>query len=179
MDFDPITKKLWNTENGPANNDQINLIEPGSNSGWSVTQGESIYRDNPQGFVDFNGRGKYSPPKFTWYHTIAPTALTFLHSDKLGKQYENDMFVGDVNHGRIYHFKLDENRTRLDLKGPLVDKVADTDSENEKIIFATGFGPITDLEVGPDGYLYVVALGRISIDQGAIYRIVSIADTTH
>ena len=178
IDFDPVTGKLWDTENGPANDDEINLVEPGFNSGWSVTQGMSMYRDNLDGVVDFNGKGKYSPPKFTWYHTVAPTALAFLHSNKLGKQYENDMFVGDVNHGRIYRFKLNENRTGLDLKGPLADKVADTDWENEKIIFGAGFGAITDLEVGPDGYLYAIALGRVSSDQGAIYRIVP-AKTIH
>jgi aldose sugar dehydrogenase len=172
MSFDPVTGKLWDTENGPIYDDEINLAEPGFNSGWAITQGISIYNNRPDGFVDFNGKGNYSPPKFTWHHTVAPTALAFLHSDKLGKQYANDMFVGDFNHGRIYHFKLTANRTELDLKGPLADKVAVIDSENEQIIFATGFGGITDLEIGPDGYLYVVTIGRVSLDQGAIYRIV-------
>jgi glucose/arabinose dehydrogenase len=76
---------------------------------------------------------------------------------------------------------LNESRTELILGGLLADKVADTDSELESsaadigngndngggIIFGKGFGGITDLEVGPDGYLYVVSIG-----QGAIYRIV-------
>ena len=86
------------------------------------------------------------------------------------------MFVGDVHNGWIYHFKLNEARTDLVLGGGLLaDKVADTDSELEAadngsdggIIFGKGFGGITDIEVGPDGYLYVVSIG-----QGAIYRIV-------
>jgi aldose sugar dehydrogenase len=51
----------------------------------------------------------------------------------------------------------------------LADKVADVDSENENIIFADGVGSITDIEVGPDGYLYVV-----SIADGAIYRIMPV-----
>ena len=60
--------------------------------------------------------------------------------------------------------------------GLLADKVANSDSELEEaagssgddgIIFGKGFGGITDLEVGADGYLYVVSIG-----QGAIYRIV-------
>jgi len=25
LDFDPVTKKLWDTENGPSSNDEINL----------------------------------------------------------------------------------------------------------------------------------------------------------
>jgi glucose/arabinose dehydrogenase len=35
FDFDPITGKLWNTENGDDFGDEINLVEPGFNSGWN------------------------------------------------------------------------------------------------------------------------------------------------
>jgi hypothetical protein len=34
------------------------------------------------------------------------------------------MFVGDINNGRIYHFKLNEDRTDLKLEGELADRVA-------------------------------------------------------
>src|SRR5919197_1925011 len=37
--FDPITKKLWDTEVGPAAQDEINLVQPGFNSGWRQIQG--------------------------------------------------------------------------------------------------------------------------------------------
>ena len=100
--------------------------------------------------------------------TEGPTALKFLNSDKLGIQYVNDMFVGDVHNGWIYHFDLNEYRTDLILEGPLADKIANTPEEMQETIFGEGFGGITDLEVGPDGYLYVVSIG-----QGAIYRIVA------
>ena len=39
MDFDPVTKKLWDTENGPSFGDEINLVYPGFNSGWKKIQG--------------------------------------------------------------------------------------------------------------------------------------------
>jgi len=39
MDFDPLTGNLWDTENGPGNADEINLVKPGFNSGWSKVQG--------------------------------------------------------------------------------------------------------------------------------------------
>lgn len=39
IDFDPLTRNLWDTENGPAYGDEINLVEPGFNSGWAKTQG--------------------------------------------------------------------------------------------------------------------------------------------
>jgi Glucose / Sorbosone dehydrogenase len=133
----------------------------------SSTAGFDLQED----IVDFEGKGKYRDPQFAWVNTVGPTALTFLNSDKLGIQYVNDMFVGDVHNGWIYHFDLHEDRTALILDGLLADKVAHTDSELEEhasVIFGEGFGGITDLEVGPDGYLYVVSIG-----QGAIYRIVA------
>jgi len=39
MDFDPLTGNLWDTENGPDTGDEINLVFPGFNSGWSQVQG--------------------------------------------------------------------------------------------------------------------------------------------
>ncbi len=39
MDFDPISGKLWDTENGAGFGDEINLVEPGFNSGWLKVQG--------------------------------------------------------------------------------------------------------------------------------------------
>ena len=39
IDFDPLTGKLWDTENGDDFGDEINLVEPGFNSVWSKVQG--------------------------------------------------------------------------------------------------------------------------------------------
>ena len=41
LDFDPITGSLWETENGPQDGDEINLVEPGFNSGWNEIYGFS------------------------------------------------------------------------------------------------------------------------------------------
>ena len=177
IDFDPLTGKLWDTENGDDFGDEINLVEPGFNSGWSKVQGTWILDDeegmteaappNPEnGLVDFGGKGKYSSPEFTWRESLGPSAIKFFNSDRLGKQYENDIFVGDIDNGNLYHFDLNKDRTELVLEGPLADKLADSDDENEGIIFGQGFGAITDIEVGPEGYLYIVGF------QGTIYRIV-------
>jgi aldose sugar dehydrogenase len=174
--FDPITGNLWETENGPNHGDEINLVEPGFNGGWKRLIGTaSDYKgfDPNNDLVDFGGKGKYSDPEFEWIDTVAPTAITFLNSDKLGIQYENDIFVGSVKGGRIFNFDLNDDRTELVLNDPLDDKVADTNDELEDITFANDLGTITDIEVGPaDGYLYVVSFGN-----GAIYRIIPGGDS--
>ena len=182
ISFDPITGNLWDTENGPGENDEINLVEPGFNSGWIQVQGMSSILNNNEfnpenengedsasdGLVDFDGKGKYSDPEFVWSVTLGPTALIFLHSDKLGQQYQNDIFVGSIVTGNIYHFDLNQDRTQLVLTGELEDKIAETRETGEQdIIFGEGFAGISDLEVGPDGNLYVVSLG-----QGKIFRVV-------
>jgi aldose sugar dehydrogenase len=175
MDFDPVTGKLWDTENGAACCDEINLVDPGFNSGWRKVQGfwevkGNTYGNmvqNPTDLVDFGGKGKYRSPEFVWLNTTGPTAIKFLNSDKLGKQYQNDMFVADYHGGNIYHFKLNQNRTGLVLNGTLADKIANNAQELGDIIFVAGMGAITDLQVSPyDGYLYAV-----SFSGGKIYRI--------
>jgi glucose/arabinose dehydrogenase len=170
LDIDPLTGSLWDTENGPDYGDEINLVAPGFNSG-----SDKIYGFAPRGYsvdnlVNFGGKGKYSDPEFEWGNSLGPTAIKFLRSDKLGTNYQNDMFVADVIYGRIYHFDLNDARTELILKGPLADKRSDTDREGElqDIIFVTIPGGVTDLKISPyDGYLYLVAYG-----QGKIFRIV-------
>ena len=168
MDFDPVSGKLWDTENGASYGDEINFIEPGFNSGWLQIQGTAPVDFEFEDLINFQGKGNYSDPEFVWTDTVGPTAIKFLGSDTLGNQYRNDIFVSDITQGNIYHFDLTGNRTNLILNGLLADKVSNNSTENQDIIFGEGFGGISDLEVGPyDGYLYVVSLGH-----GSIYRIV-------
>jgi glucose/arabinose dehydrogenase len=175
MDFDPVTGILWDSENGPTYGDEINIVNPGFNSGGVKIMG--LAKDDLTGdradpakdLVDFNGKGKYRDPEFVWTTPIGVTALKFLNSDKLGQQYQNTIFIGDVDTGFLYNFKPNEQRTGLLLDDPLSDKVADNPNEMLKggIVFGKGFGVITDIQVGPDndGYLYILNL------QGSIYRI--------
>lgn len=186
MDFDPLTGFLWDTENGPEFGDEINLVKPGFNSGWMALQGiwkpikpyghpsrdfvsgENMIGKETISLVDFDGKGVYAAPKFIWYIPTIPTTIKFLNSEKLGKQYENDLFVGDM-YGNIYHFDLSKNRTELALSSLLQDKIANSFSEAETLKFGEGFGDplrgVTDIEVGPDGHLYIVSY------EGTIYRI--------
>jgi aldose sugar dehydrogenase len=171
--FDPLSGNLWETENG-GRYDEINLAEPGFNSGWEKVVGKASTQDgfDQDDLVDFDGIGQYSDPEFSWAvkdnFRPAPTSLVFFNSDKLGNQYENDLFVGDVR-GTIYDFKLNEDRMSLLLNGALADMVADDSSEVEDLIFAEFPGIITDMKVGPDGYLYVLVFRQ---ENGELYRIV-------
>jgi len=166
LDFDPLTGKLWDTENGENSGDEINLVNPGFNSGWKKIQGKAPDDFDYSQLVNYNGKGNYSDPEFTWTETVGPTKILFLDSDRLGEKYRNDIFVSDIKYGRIYHFDLNEKRDGLVLSGDLADKVADSDDEGMKLVFGSGFGGISDMDLGPDGNLYVLSFGN-----GAIYKI--------
>ena len=103
--------------------------------------------------------------KFSWQGGTVPTAIMFFHSNRLGTEFENDLFVGTAT-GNLYHFDLTKDRTQLDLKGDLDDKVADIFEESESALVASNLGIITDLELGHDGYLY----GTTYQENGSIFK---------
>src|SRR4029079_15193554 len=66
MDFDPLTGNLWDTENGPASYDEINLVRPGFNSGWQKIMGPiSISGHSEDQLVKFPN-SKYADSVFSW-----------------------------------------------------------------------------------------------------------------
>jgi aldose sugar dehydrogenase len=157
MDFDPLTGNLWITENGPDRADEINLVKAGFNGGYDKIMGMAD-AENVNDLVDFDGKGKYSDPKFVWEQPTGVTAIKFVNSTKYPEEYRNDVLVGDFNYGNIYHFKLEEDRENLALGGNLSDSIADHPDEMKETIFAQGPGGIVDIQIGPDGYIYVLSL---------------------
>ena len=154
--FDPLTGYLWDTENGPDFGDEINLVEPGFNSGWRKVMGFSNKFEKFD-LIDFDGKGKYSEPEFEWKITAAPTSIVFLPNSKLGEKYQGDMFVGTVDYGgTVYNFDMSPDRKELSLTNALSDKIADSLEELKNNEFAVKAGIVTDIEVGPDGYLYIL-----------------------
>jgi glucose/arabinose dehydrogenase len=177
MDFDPLTGNLWDTENGPASYDEINLVRPGFNSGWQTVMGPiSISGDTEDDLVNFPG-SHYADPLFSWTEPVAPTDIEFFNSSNLGERYTNNIFVGDIVRGNLYFFEVNENRDGISLdttqqQAGLSDLVVDSEGELSAITFGSGFGGITDIETGPDGNLYV-----LSFDNGIIYEISSSTTT--
>lgn len=164
--FDPVVKNIWDTENGPASNDEINIVDPGFNSGWQTIMGPISASGNTEDeLVNFKG-SHYADPILTWLDPPALTDIEFLNSSSLGETYSNNVFVGDNNNGNLYYFELNPERNGFILDS-IPDLVVDNEEEQSSTVFGTGFGSITDLVTGPgDGFLYI-----LSYDNGIIYRI--------
>ncbi|HSB83124.1 MAG TPA: PQQ-dependent sugar dehydrogenase [Nitrosarchaeum sp.] len=162
---DPVTGNLWDTENGDDSSDEINFVPENFNSGWieimGITNNQTLIDSLPK-----YGNFVYSNPEFVWEKPVCPTGITFSTSEKFAQT--DSIFVGDCNNGNLYRFNLNKDRTGFVFSSfDLQDNTLNVGDLNKEILFGTGFGAITDVEEGPDGFLYIV-----SISNGKIYRII-------
>jgi glucose/arabinose dehydrogenase len=103
---------------------------------------------------------------------VGVTDIEFLNSSELGDRYKNNIFVGDINNGNLYFFEVNQDRSGLTFHDPrLLDLVADpvkegVSGELSSLILGESFGRITDIESGPDGFLYI-----LTYEDGKIYRV--------
>ena len=81
--------------------------------------------------------------------------------------------------GNLYRFTLNDardgiivNNTNVGGEAALADKKVDTPVESIPITFGQGFGGITDIQVGPDGYMYVLSY------TGDLYKILPTSQST-
>lgn len=175
LSFDPVTGILWDTENGEDEFDEVNIVKPGFNSGWSKIMGPKSKNSNfSEDDLVMLKNSYYSDPQFSWFDPIGVTDIEFYDSTRLGDRFSNSVFIGDINVGQLYFFEINDNRTGIETgffaknHTDLADSIADQNDDLSPAIFANGFsGRITDIETGPDGYLYI-----LTYSDGRIYRIV-------
>jgi glucose/arabinose dehydrogenase len=139
--FDPRNGRLWEAENGPRCNDELNRIVRGGNHGWGPNQ------DCPA--TNNSGPTPRILPKHIFADPVGLTGLAFCNACGLGTRYNGDLLVGAVNDGRIRRFDLNAPRTGFDA-GPLL--VSDRPR------------PVLSLEVGPNGRIFFS-------DFGGVYRL--------
>jgi glucose/arabinose dehydrogenase len=169
-----VTGKLWDAENGEDVFDEINLVEPGFNSGWKqvmgpITANTGVSESN---LVNIPG-AQYTDPVFSWAESRGITDIEFFNSTAFGPSYQNGIFVGDITTGTLFYFKPNADRTGMNLESdPLLsDLIADSDDGISAVTFGTGFTGISDIETGLDGNLYVLTYDREAEGQGSLYRI--------
>lgn len=145
--FDPETGTLWETENGPECNDELNLIRAGRNYGWGPNEtcsGQAPQNTNQDG-------PDPELPKLFYPTPIGITGMAFCEGCGLGAASEGAFFHGAVNNGQI---------TRITLSA------ARDDITDHTLAYTDPAGSVISLEVGPDGALYFS-------DFSAIYKLVS------
>lgn len=160
---DTETDRVWITDNGPGDDDEIDLIFAGFNGGWS--RGSGPLGAAPAGLTVLPG-SQYSEPKFSLRNTIGITVIGFLDAPTFPCDLRDGVVVGGSVIQNLLLLRLNETRDDLKLAGDLEDRVADTTTERAQLVWGANWRAPTDIERGPDGNLYVVVLNG-----GAVYRI--------
>jgi glucose/arabinose dehydrogenase len=143
--FDPQKGRLWETENGPECNDELNLIRAGANYGWgpsetcSGTAPRNTNQDGPSPVM----------PKLWYTPTVAPTGIAFCQACGLGSTNSGKLFFGAYNTGQIRAVTLNAKRGGV---------------TGQKVAYTHPSG-VLSMEVGPNGVLYFS-------DFGGIYKLV-------
>ncbi len=107
--FDPITKNLWETENGPSCNDEINLIKKGANFGWGPH--ENCNDPNPPSNTNQDGPSPVLPLDY-FTPTIAPVGAAFCVGCGLISA-EGSLLFGAYNTSQIFQIVLTPDRTGI------------------------------------------------------------------
>lgn len=84
--FDPRTGDLWETENGPDRDDEVNRVEPGGNLGWPVELGRGT---DP----------RFIQPELVYPQIIVPTGCAFSASG--GAMYFGDFASGSLHRATV------------------------------------------------------------------------------
>jgi len=143
--FDPLSGRLFATENGDSCDDELNLILPGFNYG---------YRQDYEcaGTRYIAGLGRYLPPLLSYTPTIAPVGIAFYDHPAV-PQWRHDLFFCSWNDGVLHHVRLTAGRNRVEFDRP---------------IDLGGLHCRLDVAVSPSGAVYFGAVGG---GTGAIYRL--------
>ena len=120
----PGTSELFETENGPNCDDELNRIYEGRNYGW----GENYTCGNQVGLNP-------EPPLVRYSEVIVPTDLTW-YSGRL--KALRGLLMGDFSAGRIHRFVMNDDHTAV----------------TDDIIVYNGGEGIVDVATGPGGWVY-------------------------
>jgi glucose/arabinose dehydrogenase len=128
--LDPETKDLWETENGPGGNDEVNRILAGRNYGWPNVQCSG-------------GAPRFEDAAFCFRGTIIPTQADFV---PINPPNGRDWIDGDLA-GDLYLGAFSGSIRRLVLSD-------DRQSVSRQEVFHQEDEGVVGVFYGPDGNLY-------------------------
>lgn len=127
--------KLYASEHGPNNDDEVNLIIKGRNYGWPNVEG---FCDKP-GEQDFCAANNVVEPLMAWTPTIATSGLNYYNADLI-PQFKNSLLLLSLKGSKFTQLKLNEAG----------DKIL-----GSKDFFVNEFGRLRAICQSPDGKIYI------------------------
>ena len=104
LTLDINTQKIWFSEHGTHQGDEINILKAKANYGWPIkTTGK--YR-----FAEFAPKPgpeiSYTEPVWSWLLTVAPTGLHFYSGSEFAA-WNRNLLVGGLSRGSLWRMVID------------------------------------------------------------------------
>ena len=108
--FDP-SGALWSVEMGPADGDELNIIEPARNYGWPIVSEGEHYDGTP--IPSHATRPDFTAPIRSWVPTIAPSAIRFMpEGDE--NEWASNAFVTGLRSRALFRLQIAEDRVGME-----------------------------------------------------------------
>jgi glucose/arabinose dehydrogenase len=140
--FHPTTGVLYETEHGPSDNDEVNIIRRGGNYGWPTVHG--FCDDDIGAEREFCRTHSVVEPLAAWTPTIAITGADLYLSDRIAG-WKGNLLATSLKAETLFRFTLSADGTKIVAREPLL---------------ATRFGRLRDVLVAPNGDVYVATSNR-------------------
>ena len=143
--INPADGKIWFSEHGTVQGDELNILKPGANYGWPHrTTGKYRTPDYDPPVIPGT---TFTDPVYYWSHTVAPTGLTF-YSGREFPLWEGNLIVPGLSRGSLWRmvvkndqvvsaeelFVSDRVRLRKAIVSPAGQLYLLSDEENGKLI---------------------------------------------
>ncbi len=107
LTVDPTSGKIWFSEHGTIQGDELNILQPGANYGWPhVTTGS--YRSKDYNPPVIPGT-EFTDPVHFWTHTVAPTGLTFYQGREF-PLWQGNLIVPGLSRGSLWRMVIDHDK---------------------------------------------------------------------
>jgi aldose sugar dehydrogenase len=104
LTLEPGSNKIWFSEHGTHQGDEINVLKGGTNYGWPIkTTGKYRYAEYApkpiQGIT-------YTEPNWSWLQTVAPTGLHFYRGNEFAA-WNGYLLVGGLSKGSFWRMVVE------------------------------------------------------------------------
>lgn len=107
--LDTVTGKIWFSEHGTHQGDEINVLKAGANYGWPMkTTGKYRYTEFAPAPIAGNS---YTDPVWYWLQTVAPTGLHFYTGNEFAS-WNRNLLVGGLSRGSLWRIVLEGEKIK-------------------------------------------------------------------
>src|SRR5690606_19872605 len=130
----PETGELWETEMGPRDGDELNLIEAGKNYGWPEVSWGNHY--DGRKIPDPATKPEFTDALLQWTPVISPSGMIF-YTGELFPDWQGSLLISGLSSEALVRVEIDGRKAK----------------EVERISMGAR---IRDVELAPDGSLYLL-----------------------